>query len=193
MKALDAFLAPAFAIGLAATAPVSIAEQAQPERSLVSHPVLGFQVRIPKAWNQAAMETATPHIAMRSPDRTANCIVSARENPPTKGKTQAQVEDGFTKPLSDTFWKANLFKQLQDVEIERVEALPHPSGTFLHMAVATGVDEGTQVTSLAGLMVAPGMNYVVVCSAAGAKADGYVKDFRSVVDSFRIAPEAKPN
>lgn len=183
----------ALAISLVGTASVAIAAPAQAEGSLASHPELGVQVRIPKAWNQATMETATPHIAMRSPDRSANCIVSARENPPTKGKTQAQVEEGFMKPLDDAFWKANMFQQLQDVEIERVEALPHPSGTFLHMAIASGVESGAPMTSLAGLWVAPGMNYVVVCSAAGAKADGYVKDFRGVVDSFRIAPESKPN
>lgn len=171
----------------------SAAATAPAAGKMLSEPTLGFQIRLPPEWTQAQLDTSTPHIGMRAPQKSANCMVSAAENASTKGMTQAQVEKGFDKPLPPRFWLTRMFNGMADAKIQKVEARRHPSGTFLHMAVATATDGGVPLTHVSGIWAAPGTNYVIVCSAGGPKRAQRLADIMGVIESFQLNTSQKPN
>lgn len=156
-----------------------------------TNPKHGFQVTFPDKWIVGVVREDPDSVFGVSNDETsrANCGINAGASATTTGTTQAELNQVLAQPFGNAFWLSSVFKDGRDIKIEASGVRNHPTGIIAQEATAnflTGAAAApVRLRMTVTILMAPGVNYGVVCTA---RAEGFEANraaFRQIADSFR--------
>jgi hypothetical protein len=183
MMPTRAFAATALLAALAVAAPAA-------DRETVTSQRWGFELTFPVRWDPKVLTEGSVAItASVRGSAGVTCTAHAEKVPDTAAMTQAQINAEAQGSLDEAWWTQSVFGGMSGLIIESRTSRAHPSGIHIPEAVASVPAKDPKdgrIKLAAAIFITPGTTFSVSCGARAADYPLYERDFRMIVDSFRL-------
>jgi hypothetical protein len=166
----------------------------QPEPS--RHEKFGLQITFPAKWIVGTGDEPLLLLSRSTdPVSLANCVATGEQIEGTRPLSQAQINEGLSKPFGEEFWRQIYAASGLVAEIKSQSARTHNSGLTIQEAYfdlsKSGSAEGSKMSVQQAIFVRPGYTVTVACSSRAAAYPAQKKALAAVIDSVDFfAPAA---